>query len=102
MDFDIWCWLNFSWDDDSTAALTTNDHQNLMRHVKTRYKGHGNRSTCFQYVVDCADGTVNACIQVEVEHDNNFDDDTDFDDTDFSRILVEIVEADNKNTKKKA
>jgi hypothetical protein len=75
----------------------------LVRHVETRdlYQ-----STLAKFVVDCADGTVNASITVKVgpEYD---DDSSDSDDDNYNylfvkNILVEIVEVANKTVTKKA
>jgi hypothetical protein len=87
----------------SVMESLTNDGS-LVRHVETRdiyfcqWDG---------FVVECADGTVNASITVKVEPE--FSSDSDSDDNDYyyndhfvEDILVEIVEVDNKTVKKKA
>jgi hypothetical protein len=70
----LYC-FNFVWDNNgygsTIAALTDeNEHPGLMRHVATSYSGGGN-SCLLDFVVECADGTVNACFTITVKHSPN-------------------------------
>jgi hypothetical protein len=67
MDFDVWDSWNKYGHGTSMAALT-DAHPGLMRHVRTRVDGEDDQIKWVDFVVECADGTVNACITVQVKY----------------------------------
>jgi hypothetical protein len=66
-------------------AALTDAQPGLMPHVKTLV--HGGKKESVDFVVECANGTVNASITVQLEYSRYFDMKY------ISEILVKIVAA---------
>jgi hypothetical protein len=68
MDFRPWIYSKFLWDKNghgTTMAALTDDQPGGMHHVATRCCT--GEQSLVDFVVECANGTVNACITVKVE-----------------------------------
>jgi hypothetical protein len=59
------------WDKDghgTSITALTNAHPGLIRHVATHVDEEEDQQKWVDFVVECADGTVNACITVTVKY----------------------------------
>jgi hypothetical protein len=83
-------WMKYSlWDFNghgTSMATLMNVHPGLMRHV-ARVDEENNAMKSVELVVECADGTVNACITVQLEYSDRYQMKY------ISKILVKIVAA---------
>jgi hypothetical protein len=83
--------LDHKWDKDehgTSMAALTDDHPGLMRHVATRVAEEEDDQTKWvDFVVECANGAVNACITVQVKYSVIWHSEY------ISEILVKIVAA---------
>jgi hypothetical protein len=62
---------DYKWDMNghgTSMAALTDDHPGLMRHVATRVDGKDDQTKLIEFLVKCADGTVDACIIVKVKY----------------------------------
>jgi hypothetical protein len=85
-------YFDTDWHGTSISALT--DYQpGLIRHVATRVDEENGKKKSVEFVVECADGTVNACITVNLFEINGPEV------NDISNILLKIAEAADTNNK---
>jgi hypothetical protein len=87
MDFEALLCDSFANPGTSMAALTDAQPAGLIRHVATRVDEEDDLMKWIDFVVECADGTVNVCISVEMKHYEYIQAEY------ISKIMVKIVEA---------